>query len=131
MPHIASTLSNDVNFKSYSKPDSGAAATSRSVLIKGGANVAQRKLVILGEGPSSKPSVITEISEDDLEFLKGNRDFQNFVKSGHLQVSTVKVSAEKAAKDMTAADSSAPLTGKDSEQGGRLAGKQAKLAKVE
>ena len=139
MPHIISTLSNPMEYAGFAPAnESGGERTKQhSVFIDGGANVTQKKLVILGEGPSAKAGVSTEVSEEDLAFLQKNHLFQTHVDNGFLTISKTKANPEKVAKDMktdTGAGTldeggSAQLTPKDAEEGGRLhkASKGAKL----
>lgn len=122
MPHVISTLSNDQRYTHFSENRGGVVKPLRSVLIKGGANVAQKKLVLLAEGKAHRSGVATEVTTEELEFLQKNKSFRRHVSEGFLQVVTYKPEADKVARSMQASDASAPLTVADTEKNGRLAG---------
>jgi hypothetical protein len=114
MPYIASTLTTDVLYTEYhtAGKDGGSNTPARSVLIKGGANVTRKNL----ETPDG---VITTVSDDDLELLKGNEIFQLHEKNGFIKVLKSSTTGSKAAKDMTKKDESAPLVDSDYKKGGK------------
>lgn len=109
MPYIYSTSTNDTIYAEYRS--TGPMAPNemvRHVLIKGGANRANKN-------QETFPSTVTEVSDDDLEFLEKNELFQEHKKNGFIKVVGRSVaSLEKAAKDMTTKDRSAPKTPNDS-----------------
>lgn len=124
MPRIISTLSASNEYVSYHKHDDANAKVGRvsvpqkSVLIKGGANVA---------GALRTPDgVVTHVSDDELEHLRSVPQFVQHEKNGFIrvlesdrEVDEAKVS--KIAKDMTDRDESSQLdVGKgDFKKGGR------------
>jgi len=132
MPTIISTLSTDVSYTNYrakSEKEGGANIALDSVLIKGGANVAQKHLIEAEDG-NFYPGFATYVSEDELAVLEGNETFKTHRENGFIKiVKAEKVSVEKiareVAKDMEAADQSAPLTEDDYKEGGRQAGAEA------
>lgn len=75
----------------------------RSVVIKGGANVADKRY-------ETAPGVMTEVSEDDFEFLKKNKVFQRHVDRKFIFVSDKAVEVETAAADMDRNSGDNPLT---------------------
>lgn len=131
MPQIASTLSCGNDYAIYHKTDSGANPIAKVVSIKGGANVARRG----GESGILTPQgIITTVTDEELEALRQNEDFNLHEKNGFIKVlnqSSTKV--EKAVKDMKESDDSAPLKEADfTENGGkRGTGKAPKMGKIE
>jgi len=122
MPHVVSTLSNDQHYTVWSKPETEGGKIARPavalkrVLISGKANVANK--ITTPEG------VITQVSDEALDVLKTVPLFQEHVSKGYMKIVTRAVDPDKAAKDMTARDESAPLNPSkgDFEPGGRAAG---------
>jgi rRNA maturation endonuclease Nob1 len=89
------------------------------ILIRGGHGVAHRQV---NGGLVTPQGVVTEVSDEELAFLKKDETFATHLKHGFVKVLTpvaAKAAPEKVAKDMTAADASAPLTDKDFKKGGR------------
>lgn len=115
-PHIYSTLSADTEYTGYvpkSEKEGGANVPERVVRIKGGANVADPRHLIIGKNvtPAGHRTTVTK---DELEFLKGNHTFQTHMKHGFvkfLEGGAEKV--DKVVKDMKKADKSAPMTDAD------------------
>lgn len=64
------------------------------VTVKGGAGVADRRTLITPKG------VVTAISADQLERLKNNRVFQQYVDRGNIVVSRTSNNPDKVAKNM-------------------------------
>lgn len=130
MPYIVSTLSNDNTFADYHQSDVGVGGMSRpatkkrSVTINGGANVAN--------GLRTPQGVLTKITEEELDFLKSQRNFQKQVEGGFLTVLSSEADPDKVAADMTDRDQSAPLDEEkgDFEKEGRAAGVAPKKSKV-
>jgi hypothetical protein len=115
MPTIISTLTDSVDYTQYrAQAGGGTPEAIRHVTVKGGARLAQKRLLLLNEGPSSKNGVATEVTEDELEFLQGHPLFKTHVENGFIQVlKTVKVDAEKASKDMAKDTKSSQITDAD------------------
>jgi len=118
MPQVISTLTDSVEYTTFHHQDGGGVPEPiKSVLIKGGAKLAQRKLVLLGEGKSSKDGISTEVTDEELSFLQGHPLFQTHLKNGYLEVvkTVAPVDAEKVAKDMAVDKKSAQLTLEDTD----------------
>lgn len=123
MPSIISTLTADNVYSAYApkNPNEKNArpnVVQKSVLIRGGANVAKQKTI--NDGLITPKGIATFVSDDDLSFLESHKEFQRHVKNGFLKV--VRSSAPKAetvAKDLKPADTSAPYTDADYKPGGR------------
>lgn len=115
MPFIYSTLSCDQRYVKWSDaPAGGTPREERSILISGGANVANKNII-------TPQGVVTEVSEADLALLNENTLFQTHVKNGHITVQQKEVQVEKAVADMEKRDESAPLTPQDYEVSGQKA----------
>ena len=52
--------------------------------------------------------VVTEITEEQADYLRANKVFQLHEKNGFVQISDAKTDPDKAAADMTGRDQSAP-----------------------
>ena len=136
MPQIVSTLSSSVDYTGFVTGGSAAAKRKQVVTVRGGANVAQKRLVLVGEGETSHAGVRTTVSDEDLAFLMDHKLFQTHMKNGHVKVLTFTEKANKVAKDMAIDDDngrggSAPLTIKDTKKGGRIEGAKLEAPKVE
>jgi hypothetical protein len=135
MPSIFSTLSAGVDYTGYKKTDSesGAREVEQVVSIKGGAGVASALDVLAGK-PLTPAGVKTEVSEDELKFLKEHPVFKEQLAAGFLKIVENKhEKAEKVAKDMNKDDTSAPLQEKRFRQNSkskRVAGPAPKVGKV-
>ena len=104
MPYVFSTLANDQIYQGWdTNPDTGINAPSHRVHIKGGAGVANDRLV-------TPAGVATEVSNDDLEFIKKNPVFKVHVNNGYITISAKKAEVETVVKDMNKRDKSAPAT---------------------
>lgn len=128
MPYIVSTISNDQEYVEYDRPQAEGGKVARpavpmkSVRVNGGANV--------NNGLRTPEGVLTHVSDEDAEFLKGNRFFRQHFEAGHVKfVSREPNNPDKIAKDMAVDDGkgkggSAPLSpnGADFKVGGRGAG---------
>lgn len=110
MPFVYSTLSCDQRYTKYSeeKDPNILPREERSVLINGGANIADRNLVTL-------QGVVTQVSDEDLALLKQNSLFQTHQQNGFITIESSKVDVEKVVGDMETRDKSAPLTPEDFE----------------
>lgn len=108
MPVIYSTMTSSVKYTKYKPREAGQPhnVALGHVLIKGGANVADRHL-------HTPRGVATSITQDEYEFLKTDPTFKQHLAKGHVTVSDADVSADKVAKDMTPKDASAPKTPTD------------------
>lgn len=101
MPTIYSMLSNDRSFPKYEPKKGGPGVTknrySSSILIKGGANVANKHF-------QTKKFVESEVTDAELKILEENKSFQRLKQRGFL--STTKPKSDKK-------DAAAPKTEKE------------------
>lgn len=104
MPYAFSTLSTNQLYTKYLKSENNELSrVERTVLIKGGANVADKNFV-------TPRGVVTEITEEEYAYLKTNDLFNLHVKNGYVTIEERSASVDKVADNMKAADESAPLT---------------------
>ena len=89
MPYIISRASQSTEYTSWTKGRNGENKRLKSVLIKGGANVVDKKTL---ETPAG---VITEVSAEDLKFLQGHSAFKRHVAAGWLSIEKTKGAADK------------------------------------
>jgi len=90
MAFILSKLSNNQNYVKWVKGANGINQACESVLIKGGADVINKRTLETPQG------VVTEVTEAQLELLKENPDFRAQVEAGFLSIIENKISEEKA-----------------------------------
>lgn len=132
MPYVASTMSGGVTYAEYASPENekhaGPREIKRTVVIKGGAGIANRKHA-LAEGVLTPDGVVTKITDDDLEFLMRNKIFLKHLKGEFVKVLKFDTNPTKAASDMNKKDPGRPLTPEDSKEGGRIAGAKLKTDK--
>lgn len=88
--------------------DEGLSIPERTVIIKGGASLADHRF----ETPLG---VMTEITEDDFEFLKKNVVFMRHAQRGFIKVLDEKIDVEKVAADQNRASGDVPVTPQDFE----------------
>ena len=109
MPYIYSTTTCDGTYVEY-KPDvdktKGVHEVVRKVTIKGGHGVATRHL-------TTPKGVVTQVSEDELEFLLKNQSFQKHLKDGFVSYDNTKVDPAEKAANMAEGDGAAPLVPAD------------------
>lgn len=111
MTYIVSHESASVEFPKWIRTKTGVDAQG-SVVINGGAGVINKKTMETPKG------VITEVSEEDLKFLKTQVLFNEKVKNGSYEI----VESEKKAKESSKKgkkDKGAQLTAKDFEEAGQ------------
>jgi len=82
----------------------------RSVLINGGANVVNKHYV-------TPRGVVTHVSAEDMELLKGNRTFRQHYDRGYLTATEKRGDPNEVAKSMTPKDHSAQIEPSDFEKG--------------
>lgn len=110
MTYIVSHESASIEFPKWIRTKTGVDAQG-SVLINGGAFVINKKTMETPKG------IITEVSEEDLKFLKTQSLFNEKVANGSLEI----VESEKKAKESSKKgkkDKGAQLTAKDFEEAG-------------
>ncbi|MGN0016193.1 MAG: hypothetical protein ACI37O_02505 [Candidatus Avelusimicrobium sp.] len=117
MPYIISSLTADHRYAFYEKTSGNVLRVKKEILIKGGANVANKKTLLTPSG------AVTEVSERDLELLKTNISFKNHLERGFLKImeTSNKYKAEETAEKMDAKDKSAQRTPEDYEKEGKKA----------
>ena len=109
--YIISRESASVEFPRYVKTKTGVEANS-SVIIKGGVGVIDKKTF---ETPNG---VITEVTKEELEFLKTQSLFNEKVENGSYEIVEGEKKASEKAKKRTKKDKGAQLTAKDFEEAG-------------
>jgi len=113
MPFVYSTATCSGSYVKYA-PDnggnSGHAKVIKSVTINGGHGVANKALI-------TPKGVVTEVTDEELEFLLADSAFQRHMKAGFMSVDNARIDPEKKAVNMAAGDNSAPLTPEDFKEG--------------
>lgn len=104
--YVYSTLASDVRYQNVIPGGADLPIVADDVLIRGGAGVANDRLV-------TPRGVATPISEAEAEALRANPVFQMHEKNGFVQISGEAIDPDKAAADMTGRDTSAPLVPED------------------
>lgn len=106
MPFVTSTLTASQVYTIYSERTDGNAPTVvKAIRIDGGSGLPGKHMLV-------RPAVITEVTAEDLGYLRKNPVFKLHSENGYITVSEHNPKAEKAAADMTAGDKSAPKTAK-------------------
>lgn len=119
MPFVYSTLSCDQKYTNYHNTEiAGPNVVAGAVLIKGGANVAQKRF-IADDGTNTPAGVRTEVTDAELELLMANEGFIAHMERGFIEVTTGKEKISEIVADMTDADASAQFTDADYQEGGR------------
>ena len=85
----------------------------RKVTIQGGHGVASLAHHGALGNIHTPQGVVTEVSDDDMEFLKQDKNFLRHVAAGHMKFEKKKIDPAKAISDMNLKDGSAPLTPAD------------------
>lgn len=104
--YIYSTLTNSIKINEYAAVEGGTPRSVRSILIVGGSNVADKHFI-------TPQGVVTEVSDEELEFLKRDKMFNRMVERGFIKHESKKSEVNKVAADMVGRDESAPLTPDD------------------
>jgi hypothetical protein len=104
--YVYSTLSSDVLYQNHAPGGADLPIVVSEVLIKGGAGVANDRLI-------TPRGVATEVTEQQAEALRANPVFQMHEKNGFVQISDARVDADVAAADMAGRDNSAPIVPED------------------
>jgi hypothetical protein len=104
--HVFSTLANDQTYTNYTPNPDGIPIVVFECEIKGGAGVANDRLI-------TPLGIATEIPEEYLAQLEKNADFQRHKKAGYIVVRDRRTDPDKVATDMNARDPSKPLTPAD------------------
>src|SRR3954469_25870578 len=101
MPYVYSTNSTNVAYTEYDYTVPDLPREVRTVHVKGGANVADKRVV-------TPCGVCTEISDEDAAFLAQDPNFIRHQKAGFVKLSAHRVDPEIPVADMTQRDRSAP-----------------------
>lgn len=104
--HVFSTLATDQIYANHEVNPDGIPIPTSQILIKGGAGVANDRLI-------TPLGVATEIPEGHMVELEKNPVFQMHKKNGYITVRDRKADPEKVATGMNAKDPSKPLTPAD------------------
>lgn len=117
MPYILSSLTNDVKYCFWGKLGPNVVKVNKEILIKGGANVADKKTLVTPSGVS------TEVSREDLDLLMRNPSFKRHLERGFLRIveTESKYKAQDEAEKMEKKDKSAQLTKESYKKRGRKA----------
>ena len=122
MVYIISRASQDIEYTDWAKSRNGANIKKRSVIVKGGANVLNKKTMETPKG------VVTEVVGEDWKFLQSNSAFNKHVNGKWMVVCKTKAEAEKKAEKAETnedgsikKDGSAQLTKEDFEKKGQKA----------
>lgn len=113
MKYIVSKSSQGIEFGDWKTTTGGINRLVRSVLIKGGAFVADKKTLEAVKG------VVNEVSDEDYEWLKENPTFKQMVNDGYIVVFEKEGPATKEADKGDMKDNSAQLTPEDFEAAGK------------
>lgn len=110
---VYSTLASDMIYTKDAKGGADLPIIVDKVFIKGGAGVANDRLI-------TPMGVATMVTAEQLEVLKANHVFQLHEANGYIIVSEEKGDPEKFAADMNAGDPSRPLNDQDLLKGGSV-----------
>ncbi len=109
--YILSTLTADQEYTAYREGGADIPIAIGSVLIKGGANVADKRLV-------TPQGVVTKVDSDQMAALKSNDVFKLHKANGYITVSNSKpADADAAAASQANRDGSAPMVEGDFKEG--------------
>lgn len=104
--YVFSTLASDVAYTNHAQGGGDLPIDLPPVVIKGGAGVANERIV-------TPRGVATEVTEEQVEYLRANQVFQLHEKNGFVMVSESYADPDTVAADMTGRDNSAPVVPQD------------------
>ena len=104
--YVFSTLASDVAYTNHAQGGGDLPIDLPPVVIKGGAGVANERIV-------TPRGVATEVTEEQVEYLRANQVFQLHEKNGFVMVSESYADPDTVAADMTGRDNSAPIVPQD------------------
>lgn len=104
--YVFSTLATDMNYTNHEAGGADLPMALPPVFIKGGAGVANDRLV-------TPRGVVTEVTEEELAYLEANQVFQLHKDNGYILVEKSNADPEKVAANMTGRDNSAPVVPQD------------------
>ena len=100
------TLASDVAYTNHAQGGNDLPIELPPVVIKGGAGVANDRIV-------TPRGVATEVTEEQVEYLRQNEIFKLHEKNGFVMVSESYADPDTVAADMTGRDNSAPVVPQD------------------
>lgn len=115
MPYILSKLVNTQIYTQYAKGTNSLNIPSAKVVIKGGADITDKNFV-------TPEGVITSVTDNELEILKANKDFQLHLERGHVKYFGKNPNMDKEVSKLDK-EKSAPLTPEDYTKKGKKAPK--------
>lgn len=120
MAYIVSKASQSIEYAGWSKGRNGLNKKEMSIIIKGGAHVIDKKTLNTPNG------VITEVTDEELAFLKNNSSFKRHLDKGWMAIEKSKSGAEKLAQQtgldkdgFVIKDGGSQLTKEDYERNGK------------
>ena len=122
MKTIVSKLSNDQNYTIYRALQGGGYAVAGKVLVRGGANVANKVTLQAPNG-----GVFANVTDAEYELLQRCPQFKKHVAAGFVYISkssdevAAEKEAKKEAKNLKEKDASAQLTPEDFKKNGKKA----------
>jgi len=111
---VHSTLTNAHRYTNWTRPTDPTLQPEiipDPVVIKGGANLATSPESNMGR--RTPRSVVTQVTDKQLEYLRANKVFNRHEKQERIFVLSSKENSEKVARDMNPKDAAAPLTPSD------------------
>lgn len=112
MQYVYSTLTCDNDYAEWVK-NGDQQSIQRVVRINGGHGLMTKHML-------TPLGIVTEVSDEDLEFLERNDAFKLHVANGFITVDKKKVDPEKAAANMKRRDKSSQIVPSDYEKGGMM-----------
>ena len=110
MPYVYSTLTADQLYSVYPPPEDidfkSIPVANQKIRISGGANVITKQFV-------TPKGIMTKVTDQQLQQLEKVAAFQNHKERGYITVESSRIDPDKAAKNMTTKDKSAPLVEED------------------
>lgn len=104
--YVFSTLASDVAYTNHAQGGGDLPIDLPPVVIKGGAGIANERIV-------TPRGVATDVTEEQVEYLRANQVFQLHEKNGFVMVSETYGDPDTVAADMTGRDVSAPIVPQD------------------
>ena len=104
--YVFSTLASDVAYTNHAQGGGDLPIDLPPVVIKGGAGIANERIV-------TPRGVATEVTEEQVEYLRQNEIFKLHEKNGFVMVSESYADPDTVAADMTGRDNSAPIVPQD------------------
>lgn len=111
MPQVYSTLTNAHCYTNWTRPSDKTLhpeVIGKPVTIKGGANLATSPESNMGR--RTPKGVVTDVTDEQLEYLRQNKRFLSHEKQELIFVISSKEDPDKVARDMNPKDNAAPIT---------------------